>query len=378
MAEVLSLSELESYDAGAPNRGTNRRFLCPACGDAKPRDAAHRSLCVNTETGLWVCKRCNRKGKLTEFWECRTCGQRTFDGKRWTCACKGQSGRQAQAQQTYQAFQRQPAEMTGNDVKKEPADLWNRWWQASGPLAGTAGARYLHKRAIPSELAAAAGVRFATNWYGWTSKPGAAVLFPIRDEAGQLVAVDSRFTDSERKLAAGGKSRGVFATPGALKAPVLAVTEAPIDALSLAAAGVPAIALCGVSWPAWLVKAAAKQPCIIALDADTPGDEAADRLRAELERYSAVTFRLRPKAAKDWNEALVKCGLPALQKALRGFSCELVLTDGLDEIDARSAEATRLAQAGRLDAAAFVVQLLPLEWRSATERYIGVSRQGVG
>ncbi len=48
---ILSLADLEAYDPRATERGRERRFLCPCCGDGKPRNAAHRSLSLNTQTG---------------------------------------------------------------------------------------------------------------------------------------------------------------------------------------------------------------------------------------------------------------------------------------------------------------------------------------
>jgi hypothetical protein len=63
----LSLSQLEEFDPHASGRGVERRFLCPLCGEGKPRDAGHRSLGVNTQSGLWLCHRCEEKGLLDEW-----------------------------------------------------------------------------------------------------------------------------------------------------------------------------------------------------------------------------------------------------------------------------------------------------------------------
>jgi len=391
---ILSLSELKRFDTRAPSRGDNRRFLCPGCGDSKPKDAAHRSLCANIETGLWVCKRCGERGKLTEYWTCRTCnGRGDFVEGVWRCSsCTGRklTRRELQARQVYEAFNGKGADLTEIDAKKELAgnslknELWRRWWQATGPLAGTPGARYLASRSIPSELAEAAGARFSPNWYAWhaTIKPGGAVCFPIKGKAGELVAVHARLTDGRKfdKLTAGEKSRGVFSTPGAFTAPALVICEAPIDALALAVAGLPAIALCGTSWPEWLPQACGLKNVLLAFDADDGGDKAAEKLGVELSPLGAYAYRLRPKAAKDWAEVLEKNGALALAKALCGFSAnplatvppELENVAGLTADDVRIHEAERLAKAGRRDAAAFITRLLPLEWRFGTERFIGV------
>src|SRR6266508_3842076 len=67
---ALSLAELERFDPNVPAAGTQHRFCCPldACS-GKPMNETHRSLCVNTATGLWKCHRCGATGKLQDFWD---------------------------------------------------------------------------------------------------------------------------------------------------------------------------------------------------------------------------------------------------------------------------------------------------------------------
>lgn len=103
---------------------------------------------------------------------------------------------------------------------------------------------------------------------------------------------------------------GVFATPGALEAgALLGLVEAPIDALSLAVCGVPAVALCGCEGlPDWLRMRCAFQTVIAAFDADDPGDEAARVLASDLRRVRGRVLGLRPVGAKDGNAALLSRG----------------------------------------------------------------------
>jgi len=167
-------------------------------------------------------------------------------------------------------------------------------------LLGTPGADYLARRGLPLELCDAAGVRFARDWFG---RP--AVVFPVRNLAGQEVAAQGRYIGGQgnpKTRTRGLKSLGVFATAGAWDTGVLTITEAPIDALSLASCGYPAIACLGDSWPGWLPKACAFRDVNAAFDADEAGDGAAARLVGSVEPYGAIARRLRPTAAKDWNE----------------------------------------------------------------------------
>lgn len=89
---------------------------------------------------------------------------------------------------------------------------------------------------------------YSPSW----GKIGAAVVFPLRDIDGQLVKANARAITGTAKQTLGDSSDAVFSTAAALQSDELAITEAPIDALSLAAAGIPSLALCGVSVPGWL------------------------------------------------------------------------------------------------------------------------------
>ena len=200
-------------------------------------------------------------------------------------------------------------EPTQNDEWDWRADL-----AAADPVARTPGAHYLETRAIPLEIAAAAGVLYVRSWAGHP-----AVVFPFRDRAGALVAAQGRHLTNDLKpnKRTGGPSKmGVFATPGAFNAATVAIVEAPIDALSLAAAGLPAIALHGTNAPAWLAAALAFKTVCVALDNDKAGNDASLRLIGELSAFGGRCERLHPAAGKDWNEILVAKGLAALVEEL--------------------------------------------------------------
>jgi hypothetical protein len=278
--------------------GHERRFCCPLCGDAKPRDDAHRSLCVNSTTGAYFCHRCGEKGVVKE-----KRGEPVFIPK----------PRRAAAALS-RAFK---VEFTSEPVTKDEnaaGGIYNEIYAESLPLKDTAGERYLNSRGIPIELAEAAGVRFSTNFY---KRP--AVIFPIYNRAGNLVAINGRFVDgreAEGKLktqTAGKKSAGLFVTPGALEAEIVAVCESPIDALSLHLCGLPSVALIGTSAPEWISPALAFKKVAGALDADQAGDEASAPLMVVLRSRGASSVILKPVGGKDWNEILVKQGKAHLQ-----------------------------------------------------------------
>jgi hypothetical protein len=290
---ALSLAELEAFDprpAGAPG-GAERRFCCPlpACAD-KPRDRAHQSLGANVATGLWLCHRCGARGKLTERWERR-------EERPW---------REVRRRRALDAFALAPAPAPGRAASA--AEL-SPMLEACVPVAGTLGEPYLFGRGIGCDTATAAGVLFARNWYG---RP--AVVLPLCDRAGQVVAASGRYLDQRppKTRAVGDRKLGVFATPGVWDAPAgptgtgaLVVVEGPADALSLAECDVPAVALVGTTAPAWLRPAVAFRRVVVALDADEAGDRAAEGLLRELTPFARSVERLRPPAGKDWNDALL-------------------------------------------------------------------------
>jgi hypothetical protein len=295
----LSLADLEQFDPYAPDRGRERRFCCPLplC-DGKPKDSAHRSLSVARDTGLWRCWRCGSSGRLKEWWEERP-----------------RQSRRARARAALrQAFSLAPAAPSIARCDLE----WRQHLAGIRPLRGTPGEAYLDGRGIPVDLARAAGTRFAWDWFG-----RAAVVVPLRDNAGRLVAAQGRHVDDRepRMHSCGDVCFGVFSTPGAWEADRLILTEAPIDALTLAAAGRPAIALCGATnCPSWLPQACAFRHVLLALDGDNAGDAAAKHLAARLRPLGARVERLRPGWFKDWNALAPRLveGLPDALAAVLG------------------------------------------------------------
>jgi len=283
---VLTLADLEAHDPLAPPGGRYRRFWCPlpACSD-KSLTREHRTLAVEVATGGWRCWRCGASGTLREHWQPRVSPQR-------------------------QALVRLRAKLRPRPAP-EPKPIARQQLGIVGDLAGTCGADYLERRGIPLAVAVAAGVRYSPAFCGRL-----AVLFPLRRRDGKPVAVNGRYIDSgtPKTRTLGTKAGAVFATPGAFDGPVI-VTEAPLDALSFAAAEFPAIALCGTTGPDWLRVACGLRDVALALDADEAGDLAAEKLGAELASLGARVQRWRPPR-KDWNDVLQGLGAEGFLEAM--------------------------------------------------------------
>lgn len=317
MSEIgpLSLAELERTGR-VWGTGRERRALCPFCGDEHGRDRAHACLAVNVDTGAWVCHRCERSGLLDEQKTTRA-GDDPLRPRR----------RRPPPRSAPQSREPSAAEMD-EDARKR-ARL-RRLWKDTRPLADplAVGARtYLAGRGIPAEVAAAARVRYSPTWGSGSTFRGPAVIFPVQDAAGKLVAAEGRFmtppADVAKTHSAGPKSRGVFeAMPGALAADGVTLCEGPITALSVAACGFPALALCGHVVRPWLVRGLALRDVFVSLDwheagAEENGGEACRALAA----LGARAFRLAPPAGNDWNDHLQQVGLAAMRAALDGAIC---------------------------------------------------------
>jgi hypothetical protein len=298
-SQVLSLRELEAFDPRAPERGGERRFLCPFCGEDKPKDPSHRSLSLNAATGEWVCHRCQASGKIRERWE-----ERSTD-----------RGSRARAELRRRVAVPPPEPPAARDSEDA---AWRKKLTGLVPLAGTPGADYLAARGVPLELARAARVRYHPAWEHWTKDPhgrwilqgtSRRIVFPVyAGDQTTLVGIQGRTVApgelGPAKLSGGAISGGVFTTPGAWDADPLVIVEAPLDALSLAAVEVPAAAMMGCNLPDWLPRALAFRRVLVGTDADDAGDRAAKEWAVALRALGARVERLRPEGFKDWNEWL--------------------------------------------------------------------------
>lgn len=276
LAVHLTWQALREYDPQPSRAGGQDRYLCPFCGDAKPRDRAHKSLVVHPSTGAYLCHRCGARGKL-----------RNADGE--------------ESSPVRPRRKRKPPRWTPPTPPQATESLQTALTWQYRPLRGTAGEEYLRGRGIDVDLAHRAGVRYCERF-----ADAPAVVCPFRTHAGNLIALQGRYIVAhEPKVRTyGSVTAGVFATPTAWDAGTVAVAEAPIDALSLHIAGVPSFALGGTALRVWLPPLLAGRVVLLAFDADGAGDRAAQEWDAELRRFAVKPIRLRPPTRKDWNEEL--------------------------------------------------------------------------
>jgi hypothetical protein len=169
------------------------------------------------------------------------------------------------------------------------------------------------------------GVRYYARWPGeadgvFYRLP--AVVFRMQDAAGVGVAAEGRWlkppTPKDKARTYGVRDQGVFvATPGALDTDGVTVCEGAFAALSVAACGFPAVALCGRYMPAWLAPRLALRTVYVSLDCYEEGAETrAAAIVGDLVALGCRTYRLAPPAGGDWNDHLGRVGLEAMRAEL--------------------------------------------------------------
>lgn len=181
-----------------------------------------------------------------------------------------------------------------------------RWLSRNPPAPGSDAWRYLRdKRTLPATI-----IRKATGQGMLREGPYGSMWAAHTDGAGSVTGWEERGPDW-RGFATGGAK--VLFRLGPSPAPRLCVTEAAIDAMSLAAVegireGTVYLSTGGGWSPATeaALRALATRPAaqiVAATDANPQGEAYADRLRSLAEEFGCGWLRLRP-SADDWNDVL--------------------------------------------------------------------------
>jgi len=304
----VSLADLNNHDGRSFAASGKRRFMCPFSLDCLGKSVKneHRSLTVDTQTGQFYCHRCTAgKGSLLNEFKTHNPKREWLPPDEYRAMKKTEKA--AAAQHARERKQRE-AEETLDAIGKA-----RKMYEEALSLdvsEAKPGVDYLRSRGLGPLFSLLSGVRFHPTWYG----RGPALVFPMRrNEA--IVAADARYIDPAMTLkcqAVGPKRLGVFATVEAFRQPWAVIVESPIDALSLAEAAVPAIAVCGVQRNTigqleWLSSMFAGKPVWLGFDADDAGEETAHAIAPAFAAYGSRVLQLRPPkqaGIKDWNDLI--------------------------------------------------------------------------
>lgn len=191
-----------------------------------------------------------------------------------------------------------PQQMPGTG--ESPEEILNH----ATPLFGTAGATYVERRGISTEMAHEVGVRFCEKF---GDRP--AVVVPLRDQYNRITSIHGRYLTRIRKqskMLTIGHGNGIISVMSGWHKDPFILVEGLFDALSLAQCGWSASAHIGRS-VSWLPEVCRGRTVWLAFDACKAAE-------ADVTRYISIlkdarTKRMLPPVrCQDWNTALVKRG----------------------------------------------------------------------
>ena len=174
----------KSWNLSIPKRLKARdgAFAALCSGQSKPRGGARRSLSVEMASGLWVCFRCDAKGKLREKREERPLERNTrmrqimraAFGLNSPVTTKGIA--ETLATSTLTLSQTSADQVAPEVVSSDLRSSWRHSLRGLLSPADSPGQAYLEGRGLPLSLRVEAKVKWAPSWLG---RP--AVVFPIYD-----------------------------------------------------------------------------------------------------------------------------------------------------------------------------------------------------
>lgn len=289
MTPALSLADVEAYDPRARRTAKRLRARCPLHGGDH-----QQSFSADLGTGAYCCHACGATGKLADYWMDRPLQRARRDERlvlhRKPVKAAPPAVPQADPPQTAMA---RPMLPPAPGMEQLP------FWQAA--LPGSPGEGYLRKRGIPLLIARQHGLGWAEPGTWPNGDPGFGYLvFPLSVGAyGRAVHPDYPRWDApkasrHRKTSGpvGLCNAGVLADPPAW----LHLCEAPLDALTLAVYGRPAVALVGTVLGEHVQAFRRCRGVLLALDGDAAGETATREVAAVLRVLGIVVKRL-PMAA---------------------------------------------------------------------------------
>jgi len=305
MSVNLSLEDLRRFDSHPNTRGKNHRYNCPLCNDGK----TDKPLALESAHGWWKCNRCHASGLLTEH------HTKKADKNRPPHRMTGSI-----APKTAKETAITPAKTSVETaVNPEEVAKYDQLLTRCAPIKGTPAEAYLRGRGvtmIPEQLV------YHPNPLGLGSSVGFPLIGKDKVHAGFMFRAIEKKEFRIRKNPRYQASGQVFVTLDALNAPRIAIVEAPIDALSLATCGIPAIATIGTSFPDWLTKEIGPNKVIyFGYDNDDAGEKGVKAVDPKKLGEVGIkeASRIRPpKGCKDWNDALQELGTERLARALSG------------------------------------------------------------
>jgi len=296
---ILSRADLDAYDHAPHRSGGRERYYCPIHGSDH-----QQSLSVDPHTGKYKCHTCGEGGTLREHWP---------DG--------GGAFKRAPAPSIVEIGKRELAARRRSDAERVERLAAEIPAAASSFLAtfdtmaaalrapDNAGAAYLRRRGLDSELAASFGVGYAAPnaWPGDRGRAAGRIVYPLADPlTGRVVSALGRlcadlqptWPEDKRQQFKSLKQRKLFGCPAGIwpyanlaaaraRCRALVFVEGPADVLALRARGplpydCEIVALTGTADVLPMAALTGVAGVVLALDADDGGVKASRKLRVDL------------------------------------------------------------------------------------------------
>jgi hypothetical protein len=289
MTPALSLADVDAYDPHARRTALRLRARCPLHGGDH-----QQSFSADLVTGAYCCHACGAKGKLTDYWTERPRERPRRDER--LVLHRGPAKTAPLASPVVVPPKAVPVLAPPGPV---PGLDHLPSWPAA--LPGSPGERYLAKRGIPLAIARQYGLGWAEPGTWPNGDPGFGYLvFPLSIGAyGRAVHPNYPRRDAPKAS----RHRKTSGPVGLFNAEVLAappiwlhVCEAPLDALTLAVYGSPAVALVGTALGEHVGAFRRCRGVLLALDGDVAGEKATI-LAASALRALGIAVRRLPVSA---------------------------------------------------------------------------------
>ena len=285
-------------------RGDKLFGLCPFHKDEKP------SFNIYEENTKWKCHGCGKGGDVINFVE-------YADGVSFIKAMET-------LKKKYHITESSPMKKSSSvSTKKESIPLSERM-EGYELLEDSPAEEYLESRGIDNEeIISNYKVFYHPKWFGVAG----AILFGIFDNNYDCVAYEGRCLDGDFELYYGGeskildagrRSKGLFYAKDAFSSDVIVIVKGPIDALSLAVCGVPAVAVCGViNCVPWLIEKCRDKVVWLAFESNGKGNRFMRSYASKFKEQGIDAKIINPPDGMDWNDALMDHGKKKLSEELK-------------------------------------------------------------
>lgn len=304
-ARVQLKPRLKDYVATVTKKSKGGMYVCPLCGSGTGKSGTGAFSIDPKAPTRWKCFSCGKGGDIFDLIGEVEHIQEPMEQLRRAADLYGVDLDQKQPKTERDTRTRAPATVQQKPVEEDYGDYFA---ECSKHLVET---DYLYRRGISEGTARRYGLGYDSHYKrGTGGATWGALIIPTGPKSFVARNTDPQAGKNDRYRKAGAVPFNHAALHEAQQ-PIF-IVEGELDALSIIEAGGEAIALGSTSYVDIFVRGYIKgkkppaQPLVIALDNDSEGQAAADKLAAALEELGISSYRQDPyNGHKDANEALL-------------------------------------------------------------------------